>query len=204
MRKRRGISTKALVALLALVLVIGCSLGGSLAWLVDETKPVTNTFTVGDINITLVETTENDYKILPGVDIHKNPKVTVLKDSEACWLFVKVEESADWPNFKEGSGARKVNYDIAGDWTLLEGKSDVYYQKVDAAAAKAGKEYPVLAGNEAYPDGVVTVSDTLTKSEVKQVAEQTPTLTITAYAVQMEGVESAEAAWAIANPTTNP
>ena len=65
MRRRRGISTKTLVALLSLVLLLGCSLGGTLAWLADSTGPVTNTFTVGDIDITLVETTE-DYKIVPG------------------------------------------------------------------------------------------------------------------------------------------
>lgn len=194
MRKRRGISTKALVALLAFVLVIGCSLGGTLAWLTDKTDAVTNTFTVGDINITLTET-KREYKILPGVDIPKDPKVTLKANSEACWLFVKVEESADWPNFKEESGARKVNYDIASDWTLLEGQSDVYYQKVDAATAKAGKECPVLAGN------VVTVSENLTKTEVNSIITK-PQLTFTAYAVQKEGVNTAAEAWKIANPAT--
>lgn len=197
MRKRRGISTKALVALLALVLVIGCSLGGTLAWLVDKTGSVTNTFTVGDINITLTET-ERKYKILPGVNIPKDPTVKVEANSEACWLFVKVEESANWPNFKEGNGTtRKVNYSIADGWIPLEGQSDVYYQKVDAATAKNGKEYQVLAGN------VVTVSDTLTKSEIAEVKEKgQPQLTFTAYAVQKEGVNTAAEAWKIANPAT--
>lgn len=196
MRRRRGISTKTLVALLSLVLLLGCSLGGTLAWLADSTGPVTNTFTVGDIDITLVETTE-DYKIVPGVNIAKDPKVTVEGGSEACWLFVKVDE-ANWPEFKEDDGTtRKVKYAIATDWTKLtgvEGVDNVYYRKVDAETAKAGHEYPVLEGNK------VTVSNTLTKSEVQGIGtgENAPTLTFTAYAVQQEGVDTPQKAWEIA------
>lgn len=194
MRKRRGISTKALVALLAFVLVIGCSLGGTLAWLTDKTDAVTNTFTVGDINITLDETTK-DYKILPGVDIPKDPKVTVEANSEACWLFVKVDE-VNWPNFMDGDN-RKVNYSIADDWIPLDEKNHpgVYYREVDAATAEKGETYGVLLNNE------VTVSDTLTKSEIAEVKKQgQPLLTFTAYAVQKEGVNTAAEAWKIANP----
>ena len=193
MRKRRGISTKALVALLALVLVIGCSLGGTLAWLTDKTDVVTNTFTVGDINITLKET-ERTYMIIPGVNIPKDPKVTVEANSEACWLFVKVDE-VNWPDFTETSGGRKVNYtiDIDGGWKTLPTVPGVYYREVGASGN--AQEFPVLKGN------TVTVSENLTKSEVNQVKNNHPTLTITAYAVQKEGVDTPEAAWAIANPT---
>lgn len=191
MRKRRGISTKALVALLAFVLVIGCSLGGTLAWLTDETDEVTNTFTVGDINITLDETTK-DYKILPGVDIPKDPKVTVEANSEACWLFVQVKED-NWPEFKENDETtRKVNYSIAEGWKELE--SGVYYREVNAETAEKGETYGVLLNDE------VTVSENLTKTEVNSITTN-PQLTFTAYAVQMEGVDTPEAAWAIANPT---
>lgn len=194
MRKRRGISTKALVALLAFVLVIGCSLGGTLAWLTDKTKAVTNTFTVGDINITLTET-EREYKILPGVDIPKDPKVTVLKDSEACWLFVKVDE-VNWPNFMDGEN-RKVNYSIAEGWALLDEEKHpgVYYREVNAETAKDGETYGVLLNDE------VTVSENLTKTEVNSITTN-PQLTFTAYAVQKEGVNTAAEAWKIANPAT--
>lgn len=185
MRKRRGISTKALVALLAFVLVIGCSLGGTLAWLADSTGPVTNTFTVGDIDITLVETTE-DYKIVPGVNIAKDPKVTVKANSEACWLFVKIEESANWPD--------ELTYAVATGWEELEG--GVYYRQV--GASEKAQEFYVLAGEGVYANGMVTVSDTLTKSELQELASNNPTLTFTAYAVQQEGVADAETAWEIA------
>lgn len=191
MRKRRGISTKALVALLAFVLVIGCSLGGTLAWLMDETDAVTNTFTVGDINITLTET-EREYKILPGVNIPKDPKVSVEANSEACWLFVKVEE-AHWPEATESDGTRKVSYAIADGWEELEGVTDVYYRQVGASGN--AQEFNVLA------DNTVTVSENLTKAEVNSITTN-PQLTFTAYAVQKEGVNTAAEAWKIANPAT--
>lgn len=190
MRRRRGISTKTLVALLSLVLLLGCSLGGTLAWLADSTGPVTNTFTVGDIDITLVETTE-DYKIVPGVNIAKDPKVTVKANSEACWLFVKIEESANWPD--------ELTYAVATGWEELEG--GVYYRQV--GASEKAQEFYVLAGEGegVYANGMVTVSDTLTKSELQKLTPN-PTLTFTAYAVQQEGVADAGTAWEIAQDTS--
>lgn len=187
MRKRRGISTKALVALLALVLVIGCSLGGTLAWFVDEDE-VVNTFTVGNINIQLEESPDLNLKIVPGVPITKDPEVTVLANSEACWLFVQLEEE-NWPVF---NGDRKADYQFADGWIKLD--DGVYYREVDAETAKTGATYGVLQND------VVTVSSTLTKDEIATVMANQPKLTITACAVQKEGVDTAPEAWAIANP----
>ena len=131
--RRRGVSTRAFVALLALVLVIGCVAGGTVAWLVATTDSVTNTFTYGDINIELAETkpVNQQAKIIPGVDIEKDPKVTVKANSEACWLFVKVEKTG---TFVDG----KVTYAIADDWTKLTGVDsvdNVYYREVGAVTA---------------------------------------------------------------------
>lgn len=56
---------KVLISVTALALVICCAIGGTLAWLSTKTDPVVNTFTVGDIDIELSETTK-DYKMVPG------------------------------------------------------------------------------------------------------------------------------------------
>lgn len=187
MRKRRGISTKALVALLALVLVIGCSLGGTLAWLTDKDE-VTNTFTVGDINIKLEETTGEEYKILPGTTIKKDPVVTVLKDSEDCWLFVKLTEE-NW--------CAKVTYQCANGWTELSTGSKIYYRMVTASTSN--QPFSVLK------DDTLTVSDTLTKAEINSIKTQ-PKLTITAYAVQLQkgdGKFTPADAWVIAQNNGN-
>ena len=197
MKNRRNVSNKTVAILLALVLAIGCAVGGTLAWLISKTDPVVNTFTYGDINIDLAETTGTDYKIIPGVNISKDPKVTVTAGSEACWLFVKVKEE-NWNN--------KVSYSIADGWRKGDGKSipqNVYYREVEAAIAKAGVSYYILKGDTTYANGVVTVSENLTKAEVNSIATQ-PKLTFTAYAVQKDGITTAAEAWAKIPTTTNP
>lgn len=180
---------KTVALLLALVLVFGVAAGSTLAWLIDKTDPVTNTFTVGDINIDLDESKNLDLKIVPGKNITKDPEVTVEANSEACWLFVKVEEN-NWPDFKNGT-ARKVDYEMAAGWTALDETNypGVYYREV--AATTSAVVYPVLLNN------TVTVSDTLSKTEVNQITTN-PTLTFTAYAVQKEAATTAVAAWALA------
>lgn len=191
--RRRSVSSRAFIALLALVLVIGCVAGGTVAWLVAKTDTVTNTFTYGKIDITLTETTGTSYKIIPGTDIPKDPKVTVTAGSEACWLFVKVEETGTFV-------ADKVTYAIDNDWTQGDGTkipSNVYYREVSAEDAKNGVNYYVLAGNATYPNGVITVSADLTKENIPA----TPTtLTFTAYAVQKENIDTAADAWAKVTP----
>lgn len=186
---RRSVSSKAFVVMLALVLALGCAVGGTIAWLTAQTGEVKNTFTYGNINITLEETKPENRqaKIIPGTDIPKDPKVTVVGGSEACWLFVKVEEK-DWPTFTDGSN-RKVSYAIdTANWMPVPGAANVYYNKVDAATALAGVTFNVLKDNK------VTVSPELTKENIEGLTN--PTLSFTAYAIQQEHFTTAEAAWA--------
>lgn len=201
---KAGRSFRGLVLVLALALIVGVAGGATFAWLTAKTDPVTNTFTYGDISITLAESTGSDYKIIPGVDIEKDPLVTVKAGSEACWLFVKVDEE-NWPTLTYVDGektVRKVNYDIADGWTALTGVENVYYRTIDDAVT-ADTEFYVLKGNDTYPNGVITVSDTLTKIDISRISTTTPKLSITAYAIQKDGMGTAAEAWAaIADTTT--
>lgn len=197
---KAGRNFRGLVLVLALALIVGVAVGATFAWLTAKTDPVVNTFTYGDINITLAESTGSDYKIIPGVNIGKDPKVTVKAGSEACWLFVKVEEEK-WPELtyvnKDGKAVRKVNYDIADGWMKGDGTSipaNVYYREV--AADDANQEFPVLKDNK------ITVSDTLTKIDINEKLTGTPKLSITAYAIQKDGMDSAAMAWADIHDTT--
>lgn len=174
---------KKVLSIVAVVLVLCCAIGGTLAWLTDKTASVKNTFTVGDINIELTETTTN-YKMVPGNTISKDPKVTVKANSEACWLFVKVEKSANFDSF--------MTYDMADGWTELPSVTGVYYREV--AATTAATDFSVLKGDS------VSVKDTVTKADLNALTQNTfPTLTFTAYAVQKDNVNSAADAWAKAN-----
>lgn len=202
MKKFRELSGKLVVAMLAVTLLIGCAIGGTVAWLTANTTPVVNTFTYGDINITLAETTGDNYKIIPGKDIDKNPKVTVKGGSEDCWLFVKVKAD-NWPIFAKENGTLKVAYAIDNGWTKGDGTnipSDVYYRSV--TASETAQVFSVLSGDK------ITVSDELTKADINGLndAAKTPKLTFTAYAVQQDGIADVATAWAkvSTSTTTNP
>lgn len=174
---------KTLALVLALTLLVAGVVGGTLAWLTDQTAEVKNTFTVGDINIGLTETT-TDYKMVPGNTIAKDPTVTVKANSEACWLFVKVTESTDLKDF--------ITYAIAEGWTALPGVDGVYYREVPASAAD--QTFSVLAGD------AVTVKSDVTRTMLETAKADAPALTFKAYAIQRDHFATADAAWAEVNP----
>ena len=196
-RKTRSAMRRMLFTLALVLVVAVASVGGTIAWLKVSTASVVNTFTVGDINITLTETTGNDYKIIPGKEISKDPKVTVKANSEACWLFIKIEEN-NWPNVMETIGdeasgterVRTVNYAIAEGWLGVPGTNNVFYREVSATTTDT--DFAVLKGNK------VTVSQNLTKAEANAITAS-PTLTFTAYAVQKDGITDVATAWAQAS-----
>ena len=192
--------SKALLLALCAVLLVAVSVLGTMAYLTSKTQVITNTFTVGDINIELTETKpENKQaKIIPGVDIEKDPKVTVKANSEACWLFVKVEQTGTFVT-------DKVTYSVmtgTDGWTALTDNPGVYYREVDAVTADT--YFYVLKGNETYKNGVVTVSENLTRAEINSIDAEArqPQLAITAYAVQHDGFSTAAAAWEEVNATS--
>ena len=106
--------TKALLMSLCAVLLVAASVLGTMAYLTDN-KKVENTFTVGNVSITLDEAkvdtngnpvdkdgkavknvadaprvTENSYKLLPGHTYVKDPTVTVETPSVDSYVRMKV------------------------------------------------------------------------------------------------------------------
>lgn len=197
---RRRMSNKKFIAILsvfvmlALTMVVGCAVDGTVAWLVSESESSVSTFTLGDINIELAEESESQpLKIIPGVEIRRSLKVTVEPNSEACWLFVKVE-GTNWSHFPDANGTAKVSYsvDVQNGWIALNDHPGVYYREVSAEAAQRGDAYDVNCN--------VTVSQMLTKADINSIASGTqPQLSFTAYAVQYDGIGDAATAWAAAN-----
>ena len=193
---------KTVALLMSLVLIFGVAVGGTIAWLMDRTEAVVNTFTVGDIEIELDETKgtpqedgSHQFKVIPGAAIDKDPVVTVLKDSEACWLFVKIEKA----NWIKDSVTEKdlLTYEIADGWTKLE--EGVYYRSVPATTENE-QPFQILKDNKVY------VSTDMDAAEMETIEKAQPTLTFTAYAIQSENVPDVADAWAQAKnaplPTT--
>ena len=197
------VNLKPVALIMALVLLVGGVIGGTVAWLIATPDPVVNTFTYGDINIDLDETdtqldgdnnpNTNEYEMMPGQSITKDPVVTVKAESEEMWLFVKLEKSSNFDTFME--------YTVADGWTALSGVDGVYYQHITAEdVATADKQIAVIK------DDTVTVKESVTKEQLNALdsgsSENYPTLTVTAYAVQYAGNATADDAWA--KVTANP
>ena len=96
--------SKALLLTLCAVLLVTASVLGTMAYLTSTDK-VENTFTVGNVKITLDEAKveadgtavtpaervkENNYKLLPGHTYTKDPTVTVKAGSESSYVRMKV------------------------------------------------------------------------------------------------------------------
>lgn len=172
-----------ILSLLCGVLLVTASVLGTAAYLTDRTDKVTNTFTVGTIDIDLRETTCG-YKMIPGSDINKDPFVTVESGSEASYLFVKIERTQNFDDF--------MTWQIADGWTALEGAENVYYRLTDAT--RRDLTFPVLQGNQVH------VKESVTKEDLDSLTPATlPKLSFTAYAVQRDNIDSAAQAWEIAN-----
>ena len=192
--KRSGkcFKVKGLLLSLVTVLIAFGLVGSSIAWLMTSTDPIVNVFTYGDIQIKLEETTGDRYKMTPGATLEKDPKITVLADSEDCWLFVKIDESA------VEKLSDYIDYSIADGWTALTGIPGVYYREVDSSDQDVS--FGVLANDR------VTVKGSVTKEMLEKLNNSNyPTLTFTGYAVQrdaaIEEINTAAEAWAlVSNP----
>lgn len=181
---------KALLLALCAVLLVAASVAGTLAYLTAQDS-VSNTFTVGKVEIELKEydmdvetgkklenaTAANavkeltDLKLVPGRVIEKNPFITVGAESEPCWLFVKIENGLGEAVTVNGMEA----------WTAVEGQ-DGYYMYSEKVSAESD---PVDVFTS------VTVKPELGNAQIE--ALDGKTISVTAYAVQAEGVEKQDA-----------
>lgn len=201
---------KLLIPIMVLILVIGV-VGGTLAWLTDKTETKVNTFTVGDINITLDETTR-EYKMVPGNTIDKDPSITVKGNSEKCYLFVKVDEKGTTytKDNEEVSKTFKdyITYEVSdgenpNGWIKLagvNGVNNVWYREVNTNSSD--QKFKVIGYAKAdgtFVSDKVLVNNTVTKEMLKGAATDAPTLSFTAYAVQYDNMADAAAAWEEAN-----
>jgi hypothetical protein len=188
MNAKKSVSMKALVLLLAAVLLFGCAAGGTLAYLMAKTATVTNTFVAGDIgSLELTEKTGDKYLIIPGVDIKKDPVVTFngnegANNNIAAYVFLKIGADGWTVDGTTYTISNKMSWTLDG-WTELT--DGVYYKEV---AANAGKQsWPIIKDNK------ITVSSEITATDIAAYAKK---LSFTAYAIQKEGFASVAAAWA--------
>lgn len=188
--------SKALLLTLCAVLLVTASMLGTMAYLTDN-KTVTNTFTVGQVQITLdEEDTDNStpgadrdkanaYHLLPGHTYTKDPIVHVNSTSEDCYLFVKVANE-----IAEIEGETTVAAQMAAKgWVAVDGVTGVYvYTQSNAPAVVEGDSNVTVFDN-------FTISGTVDNATLATYNNKT--ITVTAYAIQADGFEgkSAKEIW---------
>lgn len=209
---------KTLTIAIALVLVVALAVGATWAYLTAQSGPVTNTFVAGKLfneggALTLKEhkvtynqangtyaegewqTTGQNYIVQPGVNIPKDPTVTLsnLDVNTGAYVFVGVKGTAtktfDWsvdnavwiPVMKDGTQVTKDGYKI---YTLQAGV-------VTATAANNSTSWNVL---KAGTDGTeITVSNDFALAEGQ--AADSLNIDVIAYACQSAGFADATAAF---------
>ena len=136
---------KTIALALVLVMAFGVTMGGTFAYLTSQ-DTVVNTFTVGNVVITLDEAPvnvngvvvdgdrvkENSYKLMPGHNYVKDPTVHVDENSEDAWLFVKVDNGI--ANI-EADTTIAAQMETNG-WTPVANTTNVYAYKNTVSAGE--------------------------------------------------------------------
>ena len=204
---------KTLTVIIALVLVVVMSVAGTVAYLTSS-DTVTNTFTVGNVQIKLDEAKANpdgslvanadrvkanSYKLLPGHTYNKDPMVTVLKGSESSYIkmtvtFTKAAEldaiftpnGADMTSIFNGYDS--ANWIYKGNTEDTENNTRTYefWYKEAVAAPDADVALDALFDS-------ITVPGSIKNDQLKTIEGMT--ITVNAYAIQADGFNDAADAW---------
>ena len=148
--------SKALLLTLCAVLLVAASVLGTMAYL-TSTDTVTNTFTVGKVEIKLDETDvtdpngprvkANSYKLMPGTAYTKDPTVTVLKGSEESYVRMKVTFNNASKLMAMLPSADNLDYDTDAEVELVRKLSPILfltnYNMDEAAGFLADTKYYV-------------------------------------------------------------
>lgn len=182
---------KVFMTVLCAAALVVASVLGTMAFLTSKDK-VNNTFTVGNVAITLDEAKVTDagnpvegadrvkaniYKLIPGHEYTKDPTVHVTANSEDSWVFIKVEDG-----LAAIEDDTTVADQITGNgWTALDGVAGVYYKEYSSSTAAT--DLVVFETFKVKGD-----------ADVAQYADAK--IDVTAYAIQKDGFTTPTAAWA--------
>lgn len=185
--------TLSLVAALAATAVIG----GTLAYFTDTTEEKINTFTVGNVDITLDEPEwdQDDAVLIPGREIAKNPTITVEANSQRAYTFMKVKLSDDFAALLE-TYAETKGYNLSNEndrnalieaWFVSEASPKVMSVDLANKSLILGVLSPKDPGQSVTYFDAVTVPADVDQTMIEE--NGTYEIYITAYAIQAEGFE---------------
>lgn len=216
---------KTLTVAIALVLVVALAVGATYAYLTASSGPVKNTFVVGgavangdlklfehvasknaDGSYTLdpaKETDGNAYTVMPGVNLPKDPTVTVEKASGEYYLFVEVTKGSGFASVTVGEKTGtplSCNVDTA-NWQPLtltgnDANREVYVYCVTGKSAIQNTKVENVAVLKTIGDTQNTITVSADNDIVATLtSESASALTFKAYACQAAGFADAAAAF---------
>ena len=210
---------KALLVVACALLLVAASVFGTMAYL-TSTDTVTNTFTVGKVKITLDEAKvgtdgkaltgsdaarvqTNSYKLMPGHTYTKDPTVTVEAGSEASYVRQMVTVTFD----KVLTDAQLATQ-LDGIFTGYDANWVRNDKKVETKT-KDGAKYTVITYEYRYKDKVaatttdsklpalftgIKVPETWTNDDLAALGNIE--INIVAHAIQADGFDKVDDAWA--------
>lgn len=207
---------KALLVCLCLCVVVALTVAGTLAFLTD-TQEVVNTFTVGNVDITVDEAkvntdgtpvtgadrvTGNEYHLIPGQTYTKDPTMTVEAESEAAYVRMLVTMT-----HKTELDDIRVSLSMLNGWdrdtwiyksTTVDTTADTvtYEFWYKEAVAPNGEDVVLDALFDSF-----TLPGTLDGDDLKSI--EGLEITVVGHAIQAAGFENADAAWTAFNSQIN-
>ncbi len=165
-------------------------IGGAIAYFTD-TKTTTNTFTIGNVAITLTEPgwTEgtSGQDMVPGQSVTKDPTVAVNTGSKDAYLFVKVEVPCTG-NVELFTFTPNAGWTVVEDNACASGVASKVYGYGSSTAMTA-----VAAGASQTLFNSVTLANI--NSTQASAVSNAASMPITAYGIQADGLANS-------NPTT--
>lgn len=200
---------KVLTMVLCAVLLVSATMFATIAYLKSEDK-VNNTFTVGDVKITLDETKvnedgtpvqgaarvkENRYKLIPGHEYIKDPTVTVKANSEDCYVraLVTLNKREALYNLPSDINIEEC-FNINENWIFKSETEDVdndtytyeFWYKSKVETSNENVKLPALFTKIIVPESLTNEQlGTLEGLEINVVA----------HAIQADGFDTAADAW---------
>lgn len=211
-----------LLTICCAVLLVCVSVGATVAYLTSTTTEVNNTFTAGNVAITLDEakvtynaetnkyeaangrTNNNEYNILPGTVVWKDPTITVVKNSENCYVRAIVtitypegtfdaswlgDPSTGWTLTSKGEATKTNDFILNGDQTVTYVCSQQWEYRYDEIVEKNTADNTVL-------DPVfttLTIPEKLDNAQVKLLEKFK--IDVVGHAIQAGGFADANDAW---------
>lgn len=213
---------KVLALTLCAIALVGASVMGTMAYLTDN-DTVTNTFTVGKVDITLDEADvksdgtyetdatarvdANEYHLLPGHTYIKDPTVTVVAGSEDAYvrMLVTVEGMtylqaalSDAKYYADGVfllQALCVDKDGNNTWDAEDWKYEGYEASSNTYEFRY-KEKVAYSASATKLDPLftsITVPGEINNAEIAKLNEVE--ITVKAHAIQADGFANADEAW---------